>query len=213
MTALPGTYLRSARVRLGLSLEDAAHKTRIPQQRLEWLEEDNFAAFGSLTYARAFLKIYSRFLGVDASEILEELPCTRLRPVKSCRYLSANQGRWLAGQDDLQLETRRKGLASPMTAGMAIFVLLLMGSGVWGYHISRQSLAVMEAHSIQRVAEAVHAPAPASGPPHQTVPLTGLISSSQSVQAVSTRSDIPAHNLVITSPMPAIQAGIPAGMD
>jgi cytoskeletal protein RodZ len=69
-----GQKLKAAREQRGLSLLDASHATRIPVQRLHLLEQDNFAGFGSMTYARAFLRVYSQFLGVNAHEMLEDLP-------------------------------------------------------------------------------------------------------------------------------------------
>ena len=67
-----GQTLRAAREATGLNLLDVAHKTRIPANRLQQLEDDNYAAFGSMAYAKSFLKTYSRFLHVDASDVLLE---------------------------------------------------------------------------------------------------------------------------------------------
>ncbi|MCW0217266.1 MAG: helix-turn-helix domain-containing protein [Prosthecobacter sp.] len=142
MDSLTGSQLRLARTLRGLSLQDAAHETRIPVQRLEWLEQDNFAAFGSLTYARAFLKIYSTYLGVDANAVLEILPTSRLRHSRDRRYLMAQKDTWvLAGQRSASSESSRQktvNLRSPVSTGIAIFVLLLIGTGIWGHHVSTQ---------------------------------------------------------------------------
>lgn len=60
-----GSQLRSARQQQGLSLEEAATATHIPAERLEWLEEDDLAAFGSLTYALTEARLYCFYLGLE----------------------------------------------------------------------------------------------------------------------------------------------------
>ncbi len=68
-----GKQLRQARLKRGLTVEDIAHETRIQQDKLRSLEEDDYSTFPSPTYARSFLSIYSEFLEVDASEVLEAI--------------------------------------------------------------------------------------------------------------------------------------------
>lgn len=138
MDSLTGSQLCLARTLRGLSLQDAAHETRIPVQRLEWLEQDNFAAFGSLTYARAFLKIYSVYLGVDANAVLEKLPTSRLRHSRDRRYLMAQKDTWVLSASRPSLQKKTVSLRSPVSTGIAIFVLLLIGTGIWGHHVSTQ---------------------------------------------------------------------------
>lgn len=137
-----GPQLRSAREKRGLSLLDAAHLTRIPAQRLMHLEQDDFASFGSLTYARSFLRVYSTFLGVDAQAMLEELPSGRLGGSRDYRYLTDNHGPWVLPRGNrlakLSQQARRHPTRSPVTAGIAIFVLMLVGTGIWGSHVAQE---------------------------------------------------------------------------
>lgn len=65
-----GRRLRAARESKGVSIEDAAFETRIHASYLRGLENDDYSAFASSTYAKSFLTLYSRYLGVDASEAL-----------------------------------------------------------------------------------------------------------------------------------------------
>lgn len=73
MSFLIGKKLKQARLRQGLTTEDVAHETRIPESSLRHLEEDDFSGFANPTYARGFLSIYAEHLGVDASEMLEAM--------------------------------------------------------------------------------------------------------------------------------------------
>ncbi len=68
MEASIGKALREARLQKTLSLQDVAQVTKIHPERLDDLERDEYAHFPSLAYARNFLMLYARFLGVDASK-------------------------------------------------------------------------------------------------------------------------------------------------
>lgn len=63
-----GETLRRAREQKGLSLEDIAKKTRIPQRHLASIESGDFDALPGRTYAIGFAKSYARAVGlIDAS--------------------------------------------------------------------------------------------------------------------------------------------------
>ena len=142
MTASFGQLLIAAREKRGLSIEDAAHETRIPAQRLRYLESGNIAGFGSLTYARSFIRQYSEFLGVDASSILEELPEGALGGERDYRYLTQSQGPWLrerATQTEsvsAPASNRVRSIKSPLPAAIAVFVFILAGTAMWGKHVA-----------------------------------------------------------------------------
>lgn len=66
-----GAQLRATRDGIGWSLQDVAHRTRIPVQTLHELEENNYSSFPSPAYAKSFLAQYSEHLGIDANEWLD----------------------------------------------------------------------------------------------------------------------------------------------
>lgn len=68
-----GGHLREARGLAGLSVDDVVFRTRIPGTVIVALEEGNFAAFSSPTYAKSFLKQYSDFLNVNACVWIDSL--------------------------------------------------------------------------------------------------------------------------------------------
>lgn len=67
-----GQKLRTEREKRGLSLGNVQSETRISQQNLLALEEENFNIFPNKVYARAFLRDYANFLGLDSGPLLEE---------------------------------------------------------------------------------------------------------------------------------------------
>lgn len=75
-----GRVLFQARVGRGLTIEDAERDTRISKRYLEALEREDFSTFPAPFYARAFLRTYAQYLGLDASQLLATLPLARLEP-------------------------------------------------------------------------------------------------------------------------------------
>ena len=60
-----GAYLRQLREAKGLSILDISQVTRISTTNLEAIENRDYAALPADTFARGFLTIYGKFLGVD----------------------------------------------------------------------------------------------------------------------------------------------------
>ena len=68
-----GHLLRSARERLGLTLEQVAKETRIPRTHLQAFEQDNLSAAPGGFYQRAQLRVYARALNLDPTLVLVQL--------------------------------------------------------------------------------------------------------------------------------------------
>lgn len=134
--------LTAAREKRGLSIEDAAHETRITAQRLRHLESGNFAAFGSMTYARSFIRQYGDFLEVDATDILDQLPGGVLGGERDYRYLTESHGAWLRDRNVHEKQAaepvtgRVRTIKSPLPAALVVFVLILAGTAMWGKHMA-----------------------------------------------------------------------------
>ena len=88
MTA--GQRLRAAREALGMSLEDVATSTRIPTRHLTSLETGDFTKLPAPTYSVGFAKSYAGAVGLDRTEISEQLRAeiggTRLAPHQSEQF-------------------------------------------------------------------------------------------------------------------------------
>lgn len=140
-----GQKLKAAREQRGLSLLDVSHATKIPVQRLHFLEQDNYAGFGSMAYARAFLRRYSDFLQINAEDMLNDLPGGVLGGPRDYRYLTENHGPWVASRAERvgRLSSpvaKRTSRRSPVPAGIFIFVLALVGTGIWGKYVAEERL-------------------------------------------------------------------------
>jgi cytoskeletal protein RodZ len=68
-----GERLRIAREKMGLSLEDVAAQTRIPRRHLESIEKAEWDNLPAPTYTIGFAKSYASAVGLDRSEIGDQL--------------------------------------------------------------------------------------------------------------------------------------------
>jgi transcriptional regulator with XRE-family HTH domain len=67
-----GGKLREARTRRKLSLADVEAATKIRGRYLQAIENDEWDQLPGDTYARAFIRTYGRFLGLDGERLAEE---------------------------------------------------------------------------------------------------------------------------------------------
>jgi transcriptional regulator with XRE-family HTH domain len=64
-----GAQLLAAREAMGLTLAQVAAETRIPQRHLATIEQGQFAALPSRTYAVGFSRAYAKVVGLDESDV------------------------------------------------------------------------------------------------------------------------------------------------
>jgi cytoskeleton protein RodZ len=67
-----GETLRKARTERGVELSEVERATKIRAKFLEAMEEDRWRALPAPVYARGFLDIYARYLGLDEQALLDE---------------------------------------------------------------------------------------------------------------------------------------------
>lgn len=67
-----GETLRKARTERGVELNEVEQATKIRAKFLEAMEEDRWGALPAPVYARGFLDIYARYLGLDQQALLDE---------------------------------------------------------------------------------------------------------------------------------------------
>lgn len=65
-----GQVLREERERRKLSLDDVYEATKITTSNLSAIEEDRFDVFPNRVYARAFLRDYANYLGINSADLL-----------------------------------------------------------------------------------------------------------------------------------------------
>lgn len=72
-TTSVGERLRAAREAKGLSLDEVATQTRIPLRHLQSLEESDWSRLPAATYTIGFAKSYASVVGLDRTEVGEDL--------------------------------------------------------------------------------------------------------------------------------------------
>lgn len=116
-----GETLREAREARGLSLEDAAHETRIRAAHLEALEGEEFDRLGGDVYVRGFIRSYARAVGVDPEQLLETHGASTPAP-------PVEQPPTPLSGEPLEAGPRR-GLG---LIAAAVAVVAIVGLAVWG---------------------------------------------------------------------------------
>ena len=66
-----GEFLKQAREKKGLSLEQIASQTRIQENHLHALESEDFANLPAKVFAKGFVRSYAKALGLDEEEALQ----------------------------------------------------------------------------------------------------------------------------------------------
>lgn len=79
MTADIGSRLRRAREQRGLSLHDAARKTKLPINVLQAIERNDFASLPGGMFRKAYVRTLAAEVGLDATEIADDY-CAQFEP-------------------------------------------------------------------------------------------------------------------------------------
>lgn len=69
-----GSDLQSARVALGMSVEDVSNVTRIRPVMIEAIEADDFSLCGGVAYAKGQVRSIAMAVGLDPDEVMTEFP-------------------------------------------------------------------------------------------------------------------------------------------
>ncbi|MBR1608117.1 MAG: helix-turn-helix domain-containing protein, partial [Kiritimatiellae bacterium] len=67
-----GETIRSARLKLGLSLDDVRNSTQIMLQQLDDIEHDDFSSFSAPVYAKGFIRLFARAVGLDPAPLVAQ---------------------------------------------------------------------------------------------------------------------------------------------
>jgi cytoskeletal protein RodZ len=72
-----GRYLKRAREKKAMSLEEISRATRIPVTSIERIEADHFDDLPGEVFVRGFLKAYARAVGLAVDEVLARYTASR----------------------------------------------------------------------------------------------------------------------------------------
>ena len=168
MDATTGQKLSQARIAKSLSVEEVAHATKVRPDKVLALERDDYSHFPNNAYARGFLQIYGRYLGVDVRAALGELE--NHSPVSTSEYQYLNS---IPAKDPERIANRRK-TGRPSLVPLIVFLMLCAVVGGGGYlYINTKRLGNLDQlASTEAVSDApVETPKPAPAPtPHPESP-------------------------------------------
>ena len=119
-----GPELAAARVRVGLSVDDLADRTRIRPHVIESIEVDDFAPCGGDFYARGHLRTLARVLGKDPAPLLAQFDDRYAQaPINARRVFEAELATGMTG-------SMRSTVGGPNWALLVGVVLVLVMT--WG---------------------------------------------------------------------------------
>ena len=75
-----GATLRQAREAKGLSLEDIKNSTQIMTRQLQEMEHDDFSSFAAPIYAKGFIRLFARAVGIDPEPLVKEFSTQPMKP-------------------------------------------------------------------------------------------------------------------------------------
>lgn len=118
-----GEVIKNKRESLGKNLNTVSVDTKIQQRFLEYIENNQFDKFDSDIFASGFLKIYSKYLGLDVEKIL-------------ALYRRSNQPNLKISKKNKKKFRKERMRISPKTIGILTLVLFLISIiGYIGYQI------------------------------------------------------------------------------
>jgi cytoskeletal protein RodZ len=88
MAETVGKKLCKARLAKGLTIDEAAHATKMRPDKILALENDDYSRFANNTYAKGFLVIYGRFLNIDVAAQVRTLEGPARLNVEDYQYLN-----------------------------------------------------------------------------------------------------------------------------
>lgn len=162
-----GQKLEETRRSRGLALEDVARATRIHPSVLARIESDDFSQFPSVSYARSFLRLYGRHLGLDLEEALAALSARDARfserqlmeEMRQTLRAPRRRFRLVRLARLLRRPVRRRN-ARPILLD-ALLLLLFAAIGLF-YFLGYQAPTPEQA--TEDIARALGLPSPSSGP-------------------------------------------------
>lgn len=128
-----GKKLSDARLQRGLSIDAAAHATKMRPDKILALENDDYTRFGNIAYAKSFLLMYSKFLGVDVSEQSRDLDHRGNRlSIEEYQYL--NHAPEPKAPETAPTRRERRERKPPSVLPLLVFAMLCAGGLGWMYY-------------------------------------------------------------------------------
>jgi Helix-turn-helix domain len=164
-----GTALQKAREHRRLTLDEAARDTKLRIDQLRALEDENFDALGGEVYARAALRTYAAYLGLNTGKVMgvyarhADEPEPPPPPGKTGRVERAIAATRVRDNQRFLL----------IAAAAVIFVLIVFGLLSRDHAAPTAATIVAETPSLAPTDQSFDATLMAEGPTHVTVTVDG----------------------------------------
>ena len=129
-----GQKLESARQSKGVTVSEAGRATKILSKFIEAMEADDFGVLSAPVYAKSFIKMYAKYLGLDARPLVEEYVAQHA--ATEVPQLSSEVRQNLSQVDAITAEGKGSSTASSSRSGNHIFgevneaISRISGSGI-----------------------------------------------------------------------------------
>lgn len=196
-----GKKLSKARLKRGLTIDEAAHATRLRPDKIAALENDDYSLFASNVYAKGFLQIYGRFLDVDVTEFASTLTGNSAISIEDYQYLNSNAPARREERSSVPVSVPSRGGGM---LGMVMFFLLLGGLGFGFYlYVTWQRVEVAARKDGAPATTTETAPAPEAAPANATAS-TAPAATPAAAATATTATPAPA---VAAAATPAMRGG------
>lgn len=117
-----GETLRHERQRQGRTLADAAAETRVRESYLAAIEDEDFDVLGGDVYARGFIRLYGKYLGLDADDLVQRFRTHHEKPAEVTAIPGATIDEVMAPMGGL----RELAVQPPVMTAVGVVVLLVL---------------------------------------------------------------------------------------
>jgi len=198
-----GKKLNQARLKRGLTIDEAAHATKLRPDKIAALEADDYSRFANNIYAKGFLQIYARYLHVDVSDFARTLDNANPISVSDYQYLS-NAPTPRRETTHVEREERKP----PSLAPLLVFVVIIaIGLGATWVYMKAQQISQSETTvKTTQTAEETSAPPTATPAPTAPAPVSWAATPVPRPQPVVAATPAPQPQL---QPQPQPQPAVP----
>lgn len=123
-----GRYLKEERLARGISLSAVQVTTRIRTTYLEAIEAGDFASLPGNTYARGFLKLYAKAIGLDPEEVVKRYDALQSQKMAEVQELLQTPSRERISER-LARRRRKRRIQTLRLAGILILLVALIVFG------------------------------------------------------------------------------------
>jgi len=198
-----GEKFQKARAARNLTLEEAARMTKIRAAKLAEIEAEDFSQFPSLAYAKGFVLIYGKFLGIDVTPYLEGFETSERITVDGYSYLQDNPAS--APRRTEIIPKRPSGNRSPLLPLIIGVVVLVAGFTVLKFMMDVRRLKPSAQRDAQALAQST---LPAATPAGVVAPRALPVDSTPAPSAIAAAAPTlePTAPPPVATPLPTVAA-------